>query len=68
VKTHGAGWQQRQPIPGVQYWRTRHGHWARVDHHGTTTLGRHLPIVDKTLLDEHGSPLERHLAATILTH
>ena len=42
IKTHGPGWIHRQPQPGIHYWRTPHGHWARVDHHGTHSLGHHL--------------------------
>jgi hypothetical protein len=55
IKTHGPGWIHRQPIPGVHYWRTPHGHWARVDHHGTHTLGRTLDPLDQLLLDDHTS-------------
>ncbi len=68
VKTHGAGWVHRQPVPGVHYWRTPHGHWARVDQHGTHTLGRHLDIVDRTLLEDHTSAAEKHIARLLLTH
>jgi hypothetical protein len=55
----------RQPIPGVHYWRTPHGHWARVDHRGTQTLGRDLTAADQVLLTEAASPLERRLAALL---
>ncbi len=41
VKTHARGWMLRQPEPGVYEWRTRHGHWFRVDHTGTHRLGKH---------------------------
>ena len=41
VKTHARGWVLRQPEPGVYEWRTRHGHWFRVDHTGTHRLGKH---------------------------
>jgi hypothetical protein len=68
VKTHGRGWVHRQPLPGTHYWRTPHGHWARVDHHGTHTLGRHLPVTDATLLDDdHPSAMEQVLAGLILS-
>ena len=67
VKTHGPGWIHRQPVPGMHYWRTPHGHWARVDHHGTHTLGRHLDLLDRTLLDQDTSDTERHLATLLLT-
>lgn len=66
VKTHGRGWVHRQPVPGVHYWRTPHGHWARVDHRGTHTLGRDLGIVDRTLLDEGASRCEQAFAALVL--
>ena len=68
VKTHGRGWVHRQPTPGIHYWRTPHGHWARVDHHGTHTLGRDLPTADATLLDDTpASNIERAFAELILT-
>jgi hypothetical protein len=35
VKTHAAGWQHRQPRPGVHLWRTPTGHHYRVDPTGT---------------------------------
>ncbi len=41
VKTHARGWVLRQSAPGVYEWRTRHGHWFRVDHTGTHRLGKH---------------------------
>jgi hypothetical protein len=40
VKTHARGWVHLNPAPGVYLWRTRHGHWYRVDRHGTHPLGR----------------------------
>lgn len=69
VKTHGRGWIHRQPVPGIHYWRTPQGHWTRVDHHGTHTLGRHLDATDTTMLDEHphASRHEHALATLILT-
>ena len=39
IKTFG-GWQLHHPEPGTYLWRTRHGHWLRVDHGGTQYLGR----------------------------
>ena len=65
VKTHGRGWVHRQPVPGVHYWRTPHGHWARVDHHGTRLLGRHLPTPHRVLLDDTATPPERGFAALL---
>jgi len=65
VKTHGRGWVHRQPVPGVHYWRTPHGHWARVDHRGTQNLGRHLSSADRTLIDDGADPLEHAFAAAI---
>jgi hypothetical protein len=65
VKTHGRGWVHRQPVVGVHYWRTPHGHWARVDHHGTRLLGPHLPTPDRILLDETVTPPERAFAALL---
>ena len=65
VKTHGTGWIHRQPLPGVHYWRTPHGHWARVDHRGTHNLGRHLDPAHRTLLDPNATPTEHALAALL---
>jgi hypothetical protein len=39
IKTFG-GWALLHPEPGVYVWRTRHGHWLRVDPAGTHHLGR----------------------------
>ena len=39
IKTHG-GWALRREDDGVYWWRTRHGHWLRVDEHGTHHHGR----------------------------
>ncbi|MDX6298880.1 MAG: hypothetical protein QOF53_94, partial [Nocardioidaceae bacterium] len=61
----GPGWIHRQPLPGVHYWRTPHGHWARVDHRGTHNLGRHLAPAHRTLLDPHATPTEHALAALL---
>jgi len=36
IKTFAAGWRMHQPLPGIYYWRTRHGYWTRVDPTGTT--------------------------------
>jgi hypothetical protein len=66
IKTHGPGWIHHQPLPGLHYWRTPHGHWARVDHHGTHTLGRHLDLPDHTLLDDTADHLAKMLATLLL--
>ena len=60
VKTHGRGWVHRQTGPGVHFWRTPHGYWARVDHTGTHPLGKDTPVE----LTE--SPLERCFAELVL--
>lgn len=65
VKTHGRGWVHRQPVPGVHYWRTPHGHWARVDHRGTRRLGRHLTASHRALLEEEVGGFERGFAEVI---
>jgi hypothetical protein len=39
LKTHG-GWFLHHPEPGTYWWRTRHGHWFRVDPTGTHHHGR----------------------------
>lgn len=42
LKTH-AGWSYQQTSPGVFYWRSPHGHWVRVDTHGSHYLGTQIP-------------------------
>jgi hypothetical protein len=55
LKTFG-GWTYAQPRPGVFWWRSPHGHWARLDATGAHYLGR-----DPTLERLHGpSRLEPH--------
>ncbi|HET6698322.1 MAG TPA: hypothetical protein VFG88_04480, partial [Nocardioidaceae bacterium] len=39
LKTHGR-WRLKQPSPGVFLWRTPHGYYYLVDHHGTHPLDR----------------------------
>ncbi|CAN5119157.1 hypothetical protein BH18ACT9_BH18ACT9_07260 [soil metagenome] len=60
VKTHGRGWVHRQTGPGVHFWRTPHGYWARVDPTGTHPLGKDTPV------ELTGSPLERCFAELVL--
>lgn len=48
IKTHG-GWTLRREDDGVYWWRTRHGHWFRVDQSGTHHHGRD-PVLDRTLV------------------
>jgi hypothetical protein len=45
IKTHGYGWQLRQPTPGTYLWRTPHSYWYRVDTDGTHPLGRDPDLV-----------------------
>lgn len=66
VKTHGQGWVHRQVAPGIAYWRTPQGYWAKVDRSGTHLLGRSQPPADRTLLDEDASPVGRRLAGLLL--
>ncbi len=48
AKTHG-GFTCHQPLPGLYLWRTPTSHWYRVDHSGTTPLGRATPaIIEQT--------------------
>ena len=42
LKTH-AGWSYQQTTPGVFHWRSPHGHWVRVDAHGSHYLGKQTP-------------------------
>ena len=44
AKTFG-GFRCHQPLPGLYVWRTPTGHWFRVDHTGTTALGRAVPEI-----------------------
>ena len=44
AKTFG-GFSCYQPLPGLFLWRTPTGHWYRVDHTGTTSLGRNVPDI-----------------------
>jgi hypothetical protein len=53
-------------VPGVHYWRTPHGHWARVDHRGTHRLGRALTAADQLLLAEAASAVERRFAELLI--
>ncbi|ABL81536.1 DUF222 domain-containing protein [Nocardioides sp. JS614] len=46
IKTHGAGWQVKQPFPGIYMWRDPHGGFYLVDHTGTRRLpGTRRPLV-----------------------
>jgi hypothetical protein len=49
IKTFG-GWHLYHPEPGVYLWRTKHGHWLRVDAGGTHHLGRNTTL-DATYLE-----------------
>ncbi len=44
LKTHH-GWRCYQPLPGLFLWLTPSGWWYRVDHLGTTVLGRDEPAI-----------------------
>ncbi len=44
LKTH-LGWRCYQPLPGLYLWQTPSGHWFRIDHAGTTPLGRERPEI-----------------------
>jgi hypothetical protein len=50
AKTLG-GFTCHQPLPGLYLWRTPTGHWYRVDHTGTTALGRDVPDLVRQLRD-----------------
>ena len=63
TKTHGPGWQHRQPEPGVHVWRTPHGYRFRVDGTGTHHLGRGLDKLDHPRAAR--TPLERAFAAVL---
>ncbi len=63
LKTHGR-WRLRQPEPGVFLWRSPHGWWWRVDHHGSHPLGRE--TTTGVPPPQHPvSPLERRLAELV---
>jgi hypothetical protein len=70
LKTHG-GWSYSQTSPGEFYWRSPHGHWARVDAHGSRYLGKHPPTdVREPDRPENAfaaeSPGERQLCAVLV--
>jgi hypothetical protein len=68
AKTHG-GFTCHQPHPGTYLWRTPTGHWYRVDHTGTTALGRQTPQILRHPTDHPPpSPLETQLLHTITNH
>ena len=48
AKTFG-GFRCYQPLPGLFVWSTPTGHWYRVDHTGTTALGREVPDIVRQL-------------------
>jgi hypothetical protein len=64
AKTFG-GFVCHQPLPGLYLWRTPTGHWFRVDHTGTTALGRRIPdLVRQQERQERPTPAtvgERHV-------
>jgi hypothetical protein len=68
LKTHGRGWLQLNPSPGVYLWRTRHGYWFRVDPDGTHPLGRDPDLRAHGAEPIPTSPAERILAQILLAH
>jgi hypothetical protein len=52
IKTH-AGWQVKQPFPGIYVWRDPHGGFTLVDHTGT----RRLPGQPGTMVVEIYRPM-----------
>ena len=44
LKTHH-GWRCFQPLPGLFLWQVPSGYWFRVDHLGTTPLGKAEPEI-----------------------
>ena len=62
LKTHG-GWRCHQPLPGLYLWQTPSGHWFRVDHAGTTPLGRERPEI---LRQREGETPRRSRVETVI--
>lgn len=65
LKTHH-GWRCHQPLPGLHLWQTPSGHWFRVDHTGTTALGREKPAILHQLEGPSRSRVESSFARLLL--
>jgi hypothetical protein len=75
AKTFG-GFTLVQPLPGLYLWRTPTGHWFRVDHRGSTALGKETPEVVRQMAPPawtrtrrtrsgDASPTEQHLGRLV---
>ena len=65
LKTHH-GWRCFQPLPGLFLWLTPSGYWYRVDHLGTTPLGKDEPAVIRQRRDAAPSRVESHLSKLLV--
>ena len=65
LKTHH-GWRCFQPLPGLFLWLTPSGYWFRVDHLGTTPLGKDEPEILRQRRDAAPSRVESHLSKLLV--
>lgn len=65
LKTHH-GWRCFQPLPGLYLWLTPSGYWFRVDHLGTTPLGRDEPEIIRQRRRAAPSRLESHFSTLLV--
>lgn len=61
LKTHH-GWRCFQPLPGLFLWLTPSGYWFRIDHLGTTPLGKDEPEIIRQRRRAAPSRLESYLS------
>jgi hypothetical protein len=64
AKTFG-GFTCYQPLPGLYLWRVPSGRWYRVDHTGTTPLGKATPDIIDQRRRSRPSPMDTALARRI---
>ncbi len=66
LKTHH-GWRCFQPLPGLFLWQVPSGYWFRVDHLGTTPLGKAEPEILRQRRRAAPSRVESYLS-NLLVH
>jgi hypothetical protein len=64
AKTFG-GFTCYQPLPGLYLWQVPNGRWYRVDHTGTTPLGKTAPDIIDQRRRSRPSPMDTALARQI---
>jgi hypothetical protein len=65
LKTHH-GWRCFQPLPGLFLWLTPSGYWFRVDHLGTTPLGKDEPEIIRQRRGAAPSRVESYLSKLLV--